>query len=72
MEQGAHVGNTTSYADGVGVLQAQSETRQLSPKAPCFPQNEGQGLVELVPPKWGGVEFLVNGLDKELIQLIDR
>ena len=66
------MGSATSYTDGVGVLQAQSETRQLSPEAPYVPQNEGQGLVELVPPKWGGVEFLVSGLDKELIQLIDR
>ena len=53
----ALVGSLTSHADVVVVPRAQFETRQLAPKVPCFPQNEGQGLVEVVPPKWGGTEF---------------
>ena len=54
----ALVGSVTSHVDEVVVLRARFETRQLALKAPCFPQNEGQGLVELVLLKWGGVEFL--------------
>ena len=56
------VGSVTSHADVVVILRAQSETRQFSPEAPCFPQNEGQGLVELVPPEWGGAEVLAQWL----------
>ena len=58
----ALVGSATSHVDAVGVLRAQSETRQLAPEAPCFPLKDGQGLVEPVSPKWGGVEFLVQWL----------
>ena len=55
----ALLGSVTSYVDVVGVLRAQFRTRQLAHESPCFPLNEGQGLVELVSPKWGGVEFFV-------------
>ena len=53
----ALVGSATSSAGAVGDLRARSETHQLTPGSPCSPQGVGQGLVELVPPKWEGVEF---------------
>ena len=58
----ALVGSVTSRADVVVVLRAQSETHQLALEAPCFPQNEGQGLVDLALPEWGGAKFLVQWL----------
>ena len=42
------VGRVTSHADAVSILRAQFEIRQLALATPCFPQNEGQRLVESV------------------------
>ena len=58
----ALVGSTTSSTNEVSDLRARSETHQLAPGSSYFPHGEGQGLIELIPPKWEGVEFLVQWL----------
>ena len=41
----ALVGSTTSFADVVEDMRAQSVTRSIAPESSCFPQGEGQRLV---------------------------